>query len=62
MHAINSGKEFNLKFLRILKGFKPCGKNLVNSLKFYPNKIFTKVNLVGHTCMQNFGVLKQVSK
>jgi hypothetical protein len=37
-------------------------KNLVNSLKFYPNEIFTKVNLVGYTCMKKFGVLIQVSK
>jgi hypothetical protein len=44
------------------KGFKPCGKNLVNLLKFYLNMIFTKVNLVGHTCMQEFGVLIQESK
>jgi hypothetical protein len=35
---------------------------MVNSLKFYLNMIFTNVNLVGHTCMQKFGVLIQVSK
>jgi hypothetical protein len=42
--------------------FKPCGKNLVNSIKYYPNKVFMKGNLDGHTCVQKFGVLKQVSK
>jgi hypothetical protein len=43
-------------------GFITYGKNLVNSLKFYLNRIFTKLNLVGHTCLQKFGVLIQVSK
>jgi hypothetical protein len=36
------------------KGVKPYGKNLVNSLKFYLNMVFTKVNLIGHTCVQNW--------
>jgi hypothetical protein len=62
IHAIHSGIDSNLNILRILKGLKPCGKNLVNSLKFYPNKVFIKVNLVGHTCMPKFRVLIQVSK
>jgi hypothetical protein len=51
IHVINSGIEFNLNLPWILKGFKPCGKKLINSLKFYLNMVFTKVNLVGHTCM-----------
>jgi hypothetical protein len=62
IHEINSRTEFNLRLLWILKGFKPYGKHLVNSLKFYLNMIFTKVNLGWHTCMQKFGVLIQVSK
>jgi hypothetical protein len=44
------------------KGVQTLWENLINSLKFYPNKIFTKVNLVRHTCVQKFRVLKQVSK
>jgi hypothetical protein len=44
-----------------LKGFKPCGENLVNSLKFYLDLVFGKVNLVGHTCMQEIGVPIQMS-
>jgi hypothetical protein len=51
IHVINSGIDCNLKLLWILKGFKHCGKNPVNSLKFSLNLIFTKVNLVGYTCM-----------
>jgi hypothetical protein len=39
-----------------LKEFKPYGKNLVNSLKIYINLILTKVNLVGHSCMQEIEV------
>jgi hypothetical protein len=52
IHGINSGTEFNLNLLWILKGFKSCRKNQVNSLKFYLNLIFTKVNLVWHTSMK----------
>jgi hypothetical protein len=44
-----------------LKGYRPYGKNLVNSLKFHLDLIFTKVNLVGHTCMQEIRVPIQVS-
>jgi hypothetical protein len=29
---------------------------MVNSLKFHHDFFFTKVNLVGHTCMQEIGV------
>jgi hypothetical protein len=36
------------------------GKNLVNSLKISFDLIFTKVNLVGHTCMQDYEVSIQV--
>jgi hypothetical protein len=40
---------------------KPFGKNLVNSLKISPGLIFTIVNFVGHTCMQEYEVSIQVS-
>jgi hypothetical protein len=33
------------------KGVQTLRKNLVNSLEIYLDLIFTKVNLVGHTCM-----------
>jgi hypothetical protein len=34
------------------KGFQTLrAKNIVNSIKFYLNMIFTKVNLVGHTSL-----------
>jgi hypothetical protein len=46
INVINSWAEINLNLPWISKGFKPCGKNLVNSLKFYLNMVFTKVNLV----------------
>jgi hypothetical protein len=57
---MNFGKHTNLKFPWILKGFKPCEKRLVNSLKIYLDFILTKMNLVGHTCMQEIEVPKQV--
>jgi hypothetical protein len=60
-HVIKFETNLNLKLPRILKGFKPLRKNLVNSLKFYPYLIFTKVNLVGHTCMLEIEVSIQVS-
>jgi hypothetical protein len=43
------------------KGVQTSGKHLVNSLKFYLNLVFTKMNLVGHTCIQDIGVPIQVS-
>jgi hypothetical protein len=43
-------------------GFKPSGTNLINSPKFSLEMVFTKVNLVGHTCMQENLVSTQVSK
>jgi hypothetical protein len=43
------------------KGFKPFGKNLRNSPKSSLDLILRKVNLVEHTCMQEFGVTTQVS-
>jgi hypothetical protein len=61
-HVINFGTNSNLNLLGILKGFKPSGKNLVNSLKISLDWIITKVNLVGHTCMQDLGIPIQVSK
>jgi hypothetical protein len=62
IHVINFGTNSNLNLPPIFMGFKPCRKNLVNSLKFYIDLIFTKVNLVEHTCMQEIGVPIQVSK
>jgi hypothetical protein len=44
------------------KRLQTLWENLVNSLKIYHDLIFTKVNLVGHTCMQYIGVPIQVSK
>jgi hypothetical protein len=58
---INSGINSNLNVPWILKGFKPFGKKLVNSLKFYLEVIFMNVNLVGHTFMQELKVSIQVS-
>jgi hypothetical protein len=49
---INFGTNSNLNLPLILKGFKPCAKILINSLKFYLDLIFTNVNLVGLTSMQ----------
>jgi hypothetical protein len=59
-HVIISETNSNLNLPWILKGFKPSGKNLVNSLKFYLGLIFTTVNLAVHTCMQEMGVPIQV--
>jgi hypothetical protein len=56
IHVIKFGTNSNLNLPWILKGFKPCGKILVNSLKFYLDLVFTKVNLVGYTCMQEIGL------
>jgi hypothetical protein len=50
--AINFGTDSNLNILGILKGFKPCGKNLINSLKFYLVMVFTTMSLGWHMCMQ----------
>jgi hypothetical protein len=44
------------------KGIQTLWKNLVNSLKIYLNLFFTKVNLVGYTCIQDLEVPRQVSK
>jgi hypothetical protein len=35
---------------------------MVNSLKFYHDLIFTTVNLVGHTFMQDYDIPIQVAK
>jgi hypothetical protein len=42
------------------KGVQTAGENLVNSLKIYLDLIFKIVNLVGHTCMQEYEVSIQV--
>jgi hypothetical protein len=61
IHVIYSGINSNLNLPWILKGFKPWEKNLINFLKIYLELIFTKVNSVGHTCMQENEVSIQVS-
>jgi hypothetical protein len=60
-YVIKFGTDSNLNLSWILTGFKPCGKNLVNSLKLYIDFIFTKLNLVGYTCMQEIEVPIHVS-
>jgi hypothetical protein len=54
--------RFKFESYMNFKGFKPCGKNLVNPPKIYLDLIFTTMNLVWYTCMQDLGVLIQVSK
>jgi hypothetical protein len=44
----------------MVKGFKPFGRNLVYSLKFYLEVVFLNVNIVAHTCMQENEVSIQV--
>jgi hypothetical protein len=44
------------------QGVKTLWENLVNSSKISLDMTFTKVNLVGHTCMQEIGGTIQVSK
>jgi hypothetical protein len=61
LHVIKFGTNSNLYPVGILKGFKPYRKYLVNSLKISIDLIFTKVNLVWHSCMQEIGVPIQVS-
>jgi hypothetical protein len=51
----------NLNLASIFLGFKPLGKNKLNSLKFYLEVIFMNVNLVDHTCMQEIDVYIPVS-
>jgi hypothetical protein len=43
------------------KGSKPSGKNLKNSPKLSFELIYTKVNLVGHTFMQEISITTQLS-
>jgi hypothetical protein len=54
--------EFKFESSMNFKGFQTLWENLVNPLKFYLDLIFTKVNLVGHTFMQEIGVPIQVSQ
>jgi hypothetical protein len=56
----NAGKKTNLNSVWILKGFKPFGKNLINSPKFFLGMIFNTMNLDWLTCIQNFEVPLQV--
>jgi hypothetical protein len=42
------------------KGAQTLRENLVNSLKIYLDFIFTKMDLYGHTCMQEIEVSIQV--
>jgi hypothetical protein len=60
-HVINFGTNSNLNLPWTLKGYKTCGKNLINSLKINIVVILRNMNLVGHTCMQENEVSIQVS-
>jgi hypothetical protein len=48
----NSGTDSIIEYLLNFKRVKTSWKNLVNSLKFFLDLIFIKVNLVGITYMQ----------
>jgi hypothetical protein len=61
IHVIKLETDSNLNLLWILKGFKPSGKYLIIFWKFSFNMVFTKVNLDGHTFMQEFQITAQVS-
>jgi hypothetical protein len=61
-HVTKFGTKSNLNLPWILSRCQTCGKNLVNSLKFYLDLIFIDVNLVGHTGMEEYEVSIQVSK
>jgi hypothetical protein len=45
LHAINSGTNSKLNIPRILKGFKPFWKNLINFSKFYIHMIYLNIIL-----------------
>jgi hypothetical protein len=53
--------QFQFESSLNFKGVETFGENLVNSLKIYLDLIFTNVNLVGHTCMQEIEVSIQMS-
>jgi hypothetical protein len=61
IHVKNPGTDSNLNLLWILKEFKPFGKKLISSPKFYLDLIFTIVNLARHTGMRENWVPPQVS-
>jgi hypothetical protein len=44
-HDINFGTKSTLFFSQIFKGFKPLRENLINSLKFFLDRVFHNVNL-----------------
>jgi hypothetical protein len=54
-------QKFNLNLFSILKGCKPFGKNLINSVKFYLLMIFLNMNLHCLPCMQHLEVPFQVA-
>jgi hypothetical protein len=58
----NSGTNSNLNFPRILKGFKPFWKNLINSSKFHLHMICLNILLHWLTCIQILEVSLQVVK
>jgi hypothetical protein len=62
MHVKIIGIDSNLNLLLILKGLEPSRKNLINSPKISLDLIFTKMNLVGHTCMQEFELQHKCQK
>jgi hypothetical protein len=45
LHVINSGTNSKLNIPRILKGFKPFWKNLINFSKFYLHMIYLNIIL-----------------
>jgi hypothetical protein len=50
-HAKNLGTDSIFEFSMNFKGVQTFWENLINSPKFSLDLIFTKLNLVGHTCM-----------
>jgi hypothetical protein len=60
LQVINSGTKSKLKLPRILKGFKPFWKNLINSIKFYLPNIDLKIILHWHTYIRILEVPLQV--
>jgi hypothetical protein len=52
----NPGNKSNFELAWILNGFKPIGKNSLNSPKIFLDMIFNIVNLEWLTCIQKFEV------
>jgi hypothetical protein len=60
LQVINSRTKIKIEIPRILKGFKPFWKNLINSIKFYRPKLDLKIILHYHTCNRILEVPLQV--